>query len=213
MSIASHKDMEQSFPELVEEAVRQGKKGRRELIAQLSRLPVDRLAQLSPDVLAMIGPAGLAELAETRSDLTGLAPCPTVPVRKSSSASVGPKTNRSANRNESRVFWICCGILALALSVDFVMPVIRGFGTAGTLPRSADLWETCPRLDPDTDGCVYTTAANSLRLLDAAAYLSLPIGKLRMVNQHIIQSDDQPLPQGSRIVVLRDLARLEGGKQ
>ena len=198
------------FDALVQTAIREGRDGRAEIVRQLCRLPVERLATVPASALALIGPEGLATLAAQRAEFAGLAPKPS-PIVMSGPATAMTAPTRPVRRwRISPTVWLCAVIVLAALSFDRIVAMALPSASSGPLSRNASDWPRCLRLDARTDGCVYRTSGNRLSLARAATLLRMEAGDLAGLNRHLAGNGDQPLPAGSLIVVLRDRARLIG---
>ncbi len=198
------------FDVLVKTAMREGKSGRAEIVRHLAELPPEKLRNVPPSALALIGPKGLAALARKRSDMAGLAPKPpTAKTQGSRTAAPASEQTWKPGRFLS-VAGLCCGIIAAAMSFDTVGALAGRSFSSDLMPRDAGVWPRCQRLDWLTDGCVYKTGGSSLTLFQAAEYLEMNVGDLARLNRHLDATGTERLAAGSRIVVLRDPARISG---
>lgn len=68
-------------------------------------------------------------------------------------------------------------------------------------PINAGVWPNCPRLDRQTDGCVYTVR-KAINLSEAATYLAVPIAVLQRANP-AIPNPTSTLWAPTRLIVWR----------
>lgn len=199
------------FEELVKTAIGAGRSGRAEIIRQLAGLSPDKLAQVPPSALALIGPEGLAALARTRSDMAGLSPRPKAASPATQEVAVAASGKKS--KPFLSTLWLCGTLVVAAMSFETVGELVDWFSHKAPMPLNAGAWPRCERLDRRTDGCVYKTGGSDLTLQRAAQYLRIEQDELARLNRHLSGAVTGPLAPGSLIVVLRDPNRLIGETQ
>ncbi|MEP3669534.1 MAG: hypothetical protein ABJN42_22685, partial [Roseibium sp.] len=201
------------FDVLVKTAVREGKSGRADIVRHLAELPLEKLRNVPPSALSLIGPKGLAALARRRSDMAGLAPKPQAATTTGSRTTILTPDWTWKPCRLLFVVGLCCGIIAVVMSFDKVVALAGRSYSGDLLPRDAGEWPGCQRLDRLTDGCVYRTGGSSLTLVQAAEYLEIDARDLGRLNRHLNAAGTERLAAGSRIVVLRDPGRISGESQ
>lgn len=205
-------DQRPGFGAIVDRAIREGRNGRTEILDRLTAMPVEKLASVPPSALALLGPGGLGELARRRSDLAGLAPKPVSGTPRMETAKAGHRKPTETGGSRFSTLWLVCAIVAAALSLDLALPLLQK-PSGDPLPRNADEWPRCARLDRLTDGCVYRTGGGHLTLERAAGHLAIHPDELKRLNPHLTGLGDRPLPAGSPVVVLRDIGRVERNRR
>lgn len=198
------------FTNLVRKAIKDGQDGRNEIIGNMAAMPLEKLARIPASTLALLGPAGLAELARRRTDVAGLAPKSLVapmPAIQNENDKKGKRTGRIPFWS---TLWLSGCVIIVALSFVPASALWQNWDNHGTLSRSADQWQRCGRLSRHTDGCVYYTGGNQLTLEQAARYLDLDLGQMQKMNRHIVGSPRQPIAEETPLIVLRDTSRLMG---
>lgn len=205
-------DQRPGFGAIVDRAIREGRDGRAEILDRLAVMPVEKLASVPPSALALLGPGGLGELARRRSDLAGLAPKAASVISRMETAQTRQRKRQETGGSRFSTLWMACAIIAAALSLDLALPLLQK-PSGDPLPRNADEWPRCARLDRLTDGCVYRTGSNRLTLERAADHLAIHPDELKRLNPHLTGLGDRPLPAGSPVVVLRDIGRVERNRR
>ncbi|MGC0055104.1 hypothetical protein ACNSPG_18970 [Brucella pituitosa] len=198
------------FTNLVRKAIKDGQDGRNEIIGNMAAMPLEKLARVPASTLALLGPGGLAELTRRRTDVAGLAP-------KSLVAPV-PAIQNQNNKNGKRAghipfrstLWLSGCVIIVALSFVPASALRQNWNNHASLSRFADQWPRCGRLTRHTDGCIYYTGGNQLTLEQAAHYLDFDLGQMQKMNRHIVGSAQQPMPEMTPLIVLRDTNRLTG---
>lgn len=189
------------------DAISTGNEGRREIVARLARMPIEEFRTVSPQTLAMVGVAGLAELAGQRADLSAMAPKGLTTIARSEPAISRPARGR-------RHFALTVALLALVpvstgLFGDLARPLLAASMKPQVMPMSALSWPECPRLDGLVDGCLYRTGGTQMTLDRAARYLGLPAEQLYLVNRHLKDFSRAALPAGTTIVIWRGTRKLQ----
>lgn len=199
------------FRQHLKRLVATGQTGRREIVSRLAAMPIEKLKDVPADVLSLLGPRGLAELAQRRSDLADLLP------RRTPHDPGGLRRDRVARMPTGNQFGhalvvavaLALGALAIDLGRDgvrrWVQPVVRPASTAG--------WPLCQRLDRHVDGCVYRTGSPDMTIARAATLLGMDAVKLWAINKHLATSTSTTaaLAAGSTIIVWRGVGRLGKG--
>lgn len=188
-------------------AISTGNEGRREIVARLARMPIEEFRTVSPQTLAMVGVAGLAELAGQRADLSAMAPKARTSATHSEAAVFRPPRRR-------RHLALSVALLALipvstGLFGDLARPLLAASMQPHVMPISALKWPECPRLDGLVDGCIYQTGGTQMTLERAAQYLELPAEQLYLVNRHLKDFSQAALPAGTTIVIWRGIRKLQ----
>ncbi|MFI3905388.1 hypothetical protein [Ochrobactrum sp. S1502_03] len=196
------------FTNLVRKAIKDGQDGRNEIIGNMAAMPLEKLARVPASTLALLGPAGLAELARRRTDVAGLAPKSLVAPVPAVQNQNDKKGKRAGRIPFGSTLWLSGGVIIVALSFVSASTLWQKWGNHGSLSRSADQWPRCDRLSHHTDGCVYYTGGNQLTLEQAALYLAQDLGQMQKMNRHIVGSPQQPIAEKTPLIVLRDTSRL-----
>ena len=189
------------------DAISAGNEGRREIVARLARMPIEEFRTVSPQTLAMVGVAGLAELADQRADLSAIAPKALATLTHPEAAVFRPPRRR-------RHLALSVALLALVpvttgLFGDLARPLLAASMKPHVMPISAVSWPECGRLDGLVDGCLYRTEGTQMTLDRAAHYLELPAEQLYLVNRHLKHLFQVALPAGTTIVIWRGTRKLQ----
>lgn len=189
------------------DAISVGNEGRREIVARLARMPIEDFRTVSPRTLAMVGVAGLAELAKQRADLSAIAPkALAAPARPEAIVFRPPK--RRHHPALSVAIWMLVPV-TLGLLGDVARPLLAAATKPQVMPRSVLNWPECPRLDGLVDGCLYRTGGPQMTLDRAAGYLKLPAEQLYRVNQNLKDFSQAALPAGATIIIWRGTRKLQ----
>lgn len=202
------------FQRKLENAQREGEKGRGELLHRLARMPMDKVIALPASSLALLGPHGLAQLAAMREGLAGVA-------RRSAAASARPQSEQSGKSRAipkvnpiGSTLMMVIAIISGGLMADLARPhLVSRFVDPGIRPHEVSRWPACPRLDTHVDGCIYTTGSKTLTLGRVAALTGIPVDRVIVGNRHISAAPETALPRGSQVVIWRGRLKLSGASQ
>lgn len=177
--------------------------GQGEIYQRLRNLPLEEMAKVSPSDFACLSESQLHSLLGVRhpADNGSTAGGIRKPVKSSPwlwhvkwlTLRFPPTVVASAFASAVLVFGVCSSLLMEAVKPTF----------QDAPRRSSDFsnWPVCPRLSPETNGCIYEVQ-RSLAWDDAAYFLKMPVAALRARNGHLSDFPDS-LPSGSQIIVWR----------
>jgi hypothetical protein len=189
------------------DAISAGNEGRGEIVARLARMPLEDFRTVSPQTLAMVGVAGLAELAKQRADLSAIAPkALATPTRFEAAVFRPPRRRRHLFL--SVAIWMLVPT-TLGLLGDLARPLLSASMKPHVMPSSVLNWPECPRLDGLVDGCLYPTGGPQMTLDRAAGHLKLPAEQLYRVNRHLKDFPQAALPAGTTIIIWRGTRKLQ----